>query len=618
MALPQTINTATPASSDSPSGAPALFQNIKQFLVDVFGITDNTAYNVKAMTVDPTTGVVSIQVAGFTTKGTVIAQGTITDPALGLSGTVTWNDVNDTFTAWKLDVTDTNSAAASLLLDLRVGGNTKMSVSKAGVLTVASTINPTGVFLGPAGTNGAPTYSFVGDPDTGLYDSAADQVSLTNGGTERHRFAAAQYSLLHDSAILALGASSDALLVRDAANTLALKNGTTAQTLYIYGTTTGPKRMKLSHSGTVGVIDNSTDDIQIGASGGTVIVHSSGTNSFYPGADNSVDLGVTGTNRFRNIFITGSIATVGTITSGIWNGGIIGALYGGTGLNTSASSGIPSISAGTWSIVAQISALRGGTGIDGSAAANGTLLIGNGTGYTLTTLTAGKGIEVTNASGSVTVEQWSPENKELFYDDFNAWDSAATGTNIHARGEHPWELQGNPFINTASGDGTKTSLHVNSNGAVQGYVYLANGFGGSFSRIVAASRNPDFRVRFAQTGSAAGTRRVGLNANPNGAGDPNDGVYFRWTVGGTISLVSRASGVESTLSTGITAADLSHNKYRVVFNGTTSLTLYVDGSQVGTISSNIPSAGLVPWGEGGSTTNANGFAIDYFWIMQAR
>ena len=50
-----------------------------------------------------------------------------------------------------------------------------------------------------------------------------------------------------------------------------------------------------------------------------------------------------------------------------------------------------------------VDTLDGGTGLDGSSAANGTLLIGNGSGYTLTTLTAGEGLDVTNASGSITL-----------------------------------------------------------------------------------------------------------------------------------------------------------------------------------------------------------------------
>jgi hypothetical protein len=51
-----------------------------------------------------------------------------------------------------------------------------------------------------------------------------------------------------------------------------------------------------------------------------------------------------------------------------------------------------------------LSVARGGTGVDGSTAANGSLLIGNGTGYTLATLTGtANQITVTNATGSITL-----------------------------------------------------------------------------------------------------------------------------------------------------------------------------------------------------------------------
>ncbi|MFZ2299837.1 MAG: hypothetical protein WAW00_01730, partial [Candidatus Moraniibacteriota bacterium] len=46
---------------------------------------------------------------------------------------------------------------------------------------------------------------------------------------------------------------------------------------------------------------------------------------------------------------------------------------------------------------------NGGTGLSGATAANGTLLIGNGSGYALATLTQGAGITVTNGAGSITI-----------------------------------------------------------------------------------------------------------------------------------------------------------------------------------------------------------------------
>ena len=70
--------------------------------------------------------------------------------------------------------------------------------------------------------------------------------------------------------------------------------------------------------------------------------------------------------------VTGSsLTSVGTIATGTWNGDTIGRAYGGTGLT--------------------------------AAPANGQLLIGNGTGYTLSTLTAGSNVTITEGSGTITI-----------------------------------------------------------------------------------------------------------------------------------------------------------------------------------------------------------------------
>ena len=51
--------------------------------------------------------------------------------------------------------------------------------------------------------------------------------------------------------------SNDVMLVRDAANVLALKNSTTAQEFRVYGTTTGSKYLSAKHDGTNGIITDS-------------------------------------------------------------------------------------------------------------------------------------------------------------------------------------------------------------------------------------------------------------------------------------------------------------------------------------------------------------------------
>ena len=92
----------------------------------------------------------------------------------------------------------------------------------------------------------------------------------------------------------------------------------------------------------------------------------------------------------------------------------LGGTATGIGLFTAAStsaarSAISAAASGANSDITSLSGLttplsraQGGTGT-GTAPTNGQLLIGNGTGYTLSTLTAGAGITVTNASGAITI-----------------------------------------------------------------------------------------------------------------------------------------------------------------------------------------------------------------------
>ncbi len=70
----------------------------------------------------------------------VVAGGTITADAPLFSGTQTWDNAGVTFTALKLDVTNTNSAAASLLLDLQVGSASKFNIAKNGDINIDAAI----------------------------------------------------------------------------------------------------------------------------------------------------------------------------------------------------------------------------------------------------------------------------------------------------------------------------------------------------------------------------------------------------------------------------------------------------------------------------------------------
>ncbi len=89
-------------------------------------------------------------------------------------------------------------------------------------------------------------------------------------------------------------------------------------------------------------------------------------------------------------------------TNNVWE---CSTVSGAGGLSGSGGSGQAAFwtSSTTLSGENQLNPSRGGTGVDGSLAANGSLLIGNGTGYTLATLTQGTGITVTNGAGSITI-----------------------------------------------------------------------------------------------------------------------------------------------------------------------------------------------------------------------
>jgi hypothetical protein len=69
-------------------------------------------------------------------RGYVATQGWITASAPVLDATTTWNAGGTTFTGIKLNVTNTASAAASLLLDLQVGSVTMFSIDKLGQVKI--------------------------------------------------------------------------------------------------------------------------------------------------------------------------------------------------------------------------------------------------------------------------------------------------------------------------------------------------------------------------------------------------------------------------------------------------------------------------------------------------
>lgn len=191
--------------------------------------------------------------------------GSDTTPMIDLAGT--WN-TSGTPTAIKLNITNTSSPSLSPLIDLQVGGASQFSVTRAGGLTAVN-----GVFLGNI--------------------SAA-----TNGST------------------IALGGSLDVVLARDAADTLALRRTTNAQTFNVYGTftdTSNYRRLSLTMT-TGGAATISAAGLGTGVAGNELNLYvnaltpwriSSAGHLICP-TDNAYDIGAAGATRPKDAYIAGS------------------------------------------------------------------------------------------------------------------------------------------------------------------------------------------------------------------------------------------------------------------------------------------------------------------------
>lgn len=181
-----------------------------------------------------------------------------------LSPSNVWNSAGTTFTGIQFNVTDTASAAGSMLLDLQVGGSSKFNVTKAGRVYINSTI------------------SWIESDTSQIYLVNQGRIVFTARSPQQVTISSdADYSW--GNSTNASGGSVDLRLSRDAANTLAQRNGTNAQTKRIYGTYTDAsnyRRVAIAMT-TGGVASIAPEGAGTGASGN--VLHISGLPTANPG-----------------------------------------------------------------------------------------------------------------------------------------------------------------------------------------------------------------------------------------------------------------------------------------------------------------------------------------------
>ena len=237
-------------------------------------------------------------------KTFMVTGGTVTTSTPVFDMTQTWNAGAQAFTGLKLNVTDTASASSSMLFDAQAGSVSQFYVRKNGVVVATTHYEAGGSSGSPGGVLG---------------DSVSMMSTSTLGWTST------------SSALNTV----DTILRRDAANTLAMQNGTSTQQFRVYGTSSSAnanfERVEVGYNSGLGIYGVLTNQGGTGAAQalylGTVgnnnvaivtnsttrwIFNSSG--SFLAATDNSWDIGASGANRPRNVYVANNITTGGTVT----------------------------------------------------------------------------------------------------------------------------------------------------------------------------------------------------------------------------------------------------------------------------------------------------------------
>ena len=169
-------------------------------------------------------------------------------------------------------------------------------------------IVPSGQLLLPDGTAAAPSLAFSSDTDTGFFLSASAKVAVTISGVTIADITTDRFQMTRATGRILL---YDTYIERDAANTLALRNSTNAQTFNVYNTYTDAsnyERGSLYWTGNSLYLATQNDgtgsvrDIRIAPSGGDVLI----TGTLKGNSADSYTLG-TSTNAWQHFYLSRSI-----------------------------------------------------------------------------------------------------------------------------------------------------------------------------------------------------------------------------------------------------------------------------------------------------------------------
>lgn len=288
-----------------------------------------------------------------------------------------------------------------------------------------------------------------------------------------------------------------------------------------------------------------------------------------------------------------ALASIGTISTGVWHGTAVGAQYGGTGINTSASTGVPAISAGTWSTstylaAANFPALTGD--VTTSAGAYGTTLAAT-TNATLTTLSALTTASSLSSIGTIATGVWHGTAVGAQYGGTGINTSAATGVPIVSSGT--WTTptllpvaQGGTNLASGTSGGilgyTGTGTLASSGALTASQLIIGGGAGATPSTLAAGSQfqplvmgasNPGYAaLALNQSAAVSGT----LPAGNGGTGvtsvttAPAATAFAGWDANKNLSANNHIEGYRTQATANSTLAIVVGDAYQQTFTGTTS------------------------------------------------